>query len=305
MSNAPPANYTAYGLSIFSEIDLPELQSAPANASQQVGIRLGEVPASLDNPSCQSGMFQVESGLFLLTVEGVARYLVSYGKSIVIQPLPGHDPDSVRLFLFGSVFGALLHQRGLSPLHGSAIDTPQGAIIFAGRSGSGKSALAAALHLRGYPLISDEISALSSLREGVCVLPSIPRLLLWPKVIEALGLQGPHVRTVRPGILKCHIPVNKAFIASPSKIRSVYVLSVTNLSDFSLRRIAGVPKIQELLGIAYRRSILPGFSLGEAHFNQLMALTRQAAIARLGRPRGKKSLSETADLIERDLNGEL
>lgn len=47
----------------------------------------------------------------------------------------------------------LLYQRGILPLHGSTIETPQGAVMFAGVSGSGKSTLAASFHAHGYAVL--------------------------------------------------------------------------------------------------------------------------------------------------------
>lgn len=295
-------DYTAYGLSIYSEIDLPELTCATATATPHVVIRRGSVPVQLDHPMAGGGMFQVENQRFLLVVEGVARYLVSDGSTIVVDTCSEDDGDSVRLFLLGSVWGALLHQRGLSPLHGSAIGTPGGAVIFAGRSGSGKSALAAAFHARGYPVITDEICAISIVPGGAEVSPAFPRLLLWPNIIEQLGLQGPDVRAARPNLLKQHVPVNTGFATAPSRIRAIYILSVTNALDLSLTPINGLKKIQELLGVAFRRSFLWGIRAEEAHFSRMMALAGNAGMARLARPGGKALLLETADLLEKDFN---
>ena len=289
----------AWGLLIRSSVPLPELQAVESGEEPQVVIHTGEVPRALDNPTVQSGLFQADARRYLLTVEGVARYLVSDGRSIVIEPFPGHDDDSVRLFLLGSVFGALLRQRGLTPLHASAVRTPGGAIVFAGRCGSGKSALAAALYRRGYPLVADEICAVSILDGGAYIAPAPPRLLLLPDVVECLGLDGPGVRPARPGILKRHVPALDGFEASPIRIRRIYALTTTGVRELSLTAITGSRKVMQIVLLRFRRSSVAGVPV-EEDFNSMVSLARHIDFFQLGRPQGKSSLSETADLVERD-----
>ena len=50
---------------------------------------------------------------------------------------------------------------GCVPLHAAAVDSDAGVIALAGRSRSGKSTLAAAAVLAGYPYVADEITAVS------------------------------------------------------------------------------------------------------------------------------------------------
>ena len=67
----------------------------------------------------------------------------------------------IEILLFGPVWAALCHQRGLLPLHASAIVTRGGIAAFAGHRGAGKSTTAALLSLLGYELVTDDVLPVS------------------------------------------------------------------------------------------------------------------------------------------------
>src|SRR6266536_1366743 len=162
--------YRAFGLTIRSEIELPEL--LPGEASPDLEIRFGKVPDKLRDPTAAGVCYEASSGQFLLKVDGHARYWATNGSEIVIQQDFRTARDDLRAFLLESVLGAILHQRGVLALHASAIEVRGGAAILAGPSGAGKSTLAAALAKRGHRVLSDEIAAVT-IREGwPCVLPA-------------------------------------------------------------------------------------------------------------------------------------
>ena len=104
-------------------------------------MRLGRVPEQLDEADATGVFYQAKRGMLLLNVERVARFLISSGNEILVDVVPGAEWDMVLLLLFGSAFGALLHQRKLLVVHASAIATTRGAVLFTGASGYGKSTL--------------------------------------------------------------------------------------------------------------------------------------------------------------------
>ena len=80
----------------------------------------------------------------------------------------------------------ILRLRGLVPLHASAVVVQDRAVLFAGAGGVGKSSIAAAFALLGYPVLSDDIVVMS--HSGGCVLahPSHARLSMWPDSASSL-----------------------------------------------------------------------------------------------------------------------
>jgi hypothetical protein len=293
--------YLAWGLAIDSDIPLPELDPGDDTGPADVKIHSGPVPPELPGRTVRGGLFEAGPGSLLLGLDGVARYLVCGGSAITVHPAPDADGDSVRLFLMGSVLGALLQQRDLLVLHGSAIQTPRGAVIFAGESGIGKSALAGAFHARGYPLMTDEISAIRSHPTGAELIPSCPRLLLWPDVMELLNLGNDGVRPARANLKKLHVPLEKGFSRVSAPLHAVYILHVTNGREFEVSPITGFDGVQELIAVTFRRSFLTAMCPDNSWFQQLTALAGRVRISRLYRPAGR-SLRETADFLEKDFS---
>jgi hypothetical protein len=267
-----------------------------------VSIRLGEVSDHLPGASGHGVLYDCTSSKFLLKIEGVARYLVSDGRTIVIQPERGADPDSVRLFLSGSVFGALLHQRRVLTLHASAVVTRSGAVLFAGLSGSGKSTVAAAFHQKGYPVLADELCAIDT-RGAPHVFCGAPALLLWADGLRSLGLESSQLRPVRPQFTKFVFPLGDAFATEPVPLRAIYILEVANAGISAPKAVKGMEKIEVLAHNGYRPHFVAQMALEGSLLQPLATVARTVPVARVDRPRGSFPVSELVDLLERDLEG--
>ena len=148
--------YKAFGLTVSSSMPCPEL--LPGAGEPDVTVTYGDVPRDLAGAKGRGVCYQAAPGELLLRVDGVAQFLVRGGSEIIIDRHPAASDDDVRLFLLGSAFGALLHQRGILALHGSTVKVGDGCVVFLGRSGMGKSTLATILARRGYPCLGDDVA---------------------------------------------------------------------------------------------------------------------------------------------------
>jgi hypothetical protein len=293
-----PFFYSAFGLKISSALELPELLGG--SAPFDVTVQLGKVPENLEAPTGRGVLYQITPQQFLLRVPDAARYLVSDGNSIVIERDANVADAQVRLYLLGSAFGALLHQRGALPIHGSAIATPRGAVIFAGPSGRGKSTLAWEYQRRGYRHLCDDVSVVGFVDAKPIVYPAYPQMSLWADVLDKQGQGRGDLRAVHPELQKFALPTRETFNATPVPLYAVYVLNTINTNTFELAPIKGLDKLQILAENTYRPRFMAGMGKRADHFQLATMAGQQLHTRRVTRPMHPYQLKELADLIEKD-----
>ncbi len=295
-------HHTAFGLHIRSCIALPEVVSAP-EADGDVRISYGTVPAELEGTVARGVRYQAAAGRLQLQVDGIARYLISGGREITIDRDPAADDDDVRLFLLGSALGALLHQRQDLVLHGSAIDAGGWAAAFIGRSGAGKSTLSTAFRKKGYPILTDDLCVLRAGAVGneLLVHPGPPQSKLWLDSLKRLDISPDNLRQIRRKLEKRAVPLGDGHAASPLPLRKLYVLRPNHQGELKLTPVEGPAKFNLLKMHTYRFGYVGGLGEKPAHFQQAMALAKQARLTIALRPSEPFQLDELAAAIEADL----
>ena len=295
--------YYAYGLNIASDLECPELLRGDG-AAADVRVRLGAVPACLDSPKAQDTFYQVAPTQFILNIEHVARFFVGNGNEIVIERAPEATDGDLRVFLLGTVIGVLLHQRGVLPLHASAIETRLGAVAFAGEVGCGKSTLAAAFHRRGYRVLADDVCAVSLDQEGKPLLtPAYPQLNLWADTLAHIGEAKEDLRRTRSVTEKYGRSVREGFSMLPVPLCGVYELRKMDSAHPSLARVTGREKMWLLRDNTFRLFARAGMGDGERYLQMALAVAQHIRAARVSRPRESFLLEELADMVESDLGG--
>ncbi|HTC04061.1 MAG TPA: hypothetical protein VK749_11715, partial [Xanthobacteraceae bacterium] len=216
--------YRIAGLSVSSEIELPGLIASTVERLPQVSIRRGAVPENLSDSRATGPTWQVADKQFLLRIPNVARFLLNDGREIVVAPETDESVADIPIFILGTVFGILLHQREQIVLHASAVRVNGRAVLFCGPSGAGKSTLAAALAQRGYPLVTDDVCTLSADGPGApLVHPDGRQLKLWAHAIERLDLAQQRGERVRQSLEKFYVEPSEVF-TEPLALGAVYAL---------------------------------------------------------------------------------
>lgn len=291
--------YLAYNLSIQSDLALPELLPDVSNATEQpdVVIRFASIRADGLPHGQQLGPFLwVSAQALWLQVPHVARFLVQSGHTLLIDPEPGIDEDSLRVFLLGSALGALLFQRGYLVLHGNAIRIGDQCMVCVGHSGAGKSTLAAGFMQRGFQILADDVVPVDS---GCHALPGFPRIKLWQDVADKLGLDTSTLRRIRPTTEKFNLPV--ASVGESLPIRWVYILGSGPIDTIRLEPIQGMQRFLPLHNNTYRVRFLKGMALQPEHLRLCGQLASQIRLTRVIRPDSGFELDGLIDHLLADM----
>jgi len=276
--------YSLFGLTVKTEI--PFAQNTTTDKTVDVTVEYGLVPEHLPNAVQEGILFQASPEAFLLKVDRIARYFVSGGNRIVIKPEQNAHEDDIRLFLMGSVMGALLHQRSFLPLHASAVEINGKCVLFTGPSGRGKSTLAAGFARRGTSLFADDICAVSIDKKGSPrVVPGFEQLKLWEDTLSVLDLDVGLLKSVRFGktLKKYYLPVSQ-FRNTTSPVHSVFVLDTHNEPHILISQFKGMQKIEAIIENTYRVNFLDGFKRRQQHFDLCKKMAEAVSIYHIARP---------------------
>ena len=208
-----------------------------------------------------------------LDVADVARFRIRGGSEIVVNPAQGADACDIRLFLLGSAFGVLLHQRGMLPLHANVLERDGLAIGFLGPSGAGKSTLAGYLGKHGFRVLGDDVCVATFDALGrPWAQPGIPRLRLWQEAMDALRIDAVATR-VRNGLDKFVVPVKAVTRSFP--LNRLYLLRspAAQSSQKPFRRLSRTSAMGVLIANTYRGGYVPILNQSEAHWRSCMRLS--------------------------------
>ena len=275
-------DYRVFGLKIRSEIPLPELFEASDSAEPDVTIRRGIIQQARSDSEIER-----DGAALILTIPDIARYRIDNGRDILIDADSGIPDRNLRLFLLGSAFGALLHQRGMMPLHANAVEIDGRAFAFMGEPGAGKSTLAAWFHDGGFPIVADDVCVVRLDDDGIAyAYPGLPRLRLWQEALDSTGRESAHYERSYVGaaaqIEKFDVPIERSgAAASRLPLSAIYVLE--RGSDFSIERLTGVDAVEAIFANTYRGSYVAAASNQQGHWAMATELARNVPVYRFVR----------------------
>lgn len=296
--------YSCFDFRLNSTIQLIELAPAEdADARPLVDIRVGPVPEVLPGSPLPQFGIQAAGDTVLLTVPGVARYLVRGEREIIVDPAPEASERNVRLFLLGSALGILCHRRGLLPLHANAVIADGSGYAFCGQSGAGKSTLAAHFAREGYAVLCDDVCAVSFADDGTPLAwPGLPRLKLWGDAAQAFGHDSASLDRAVEGHDKFHVPLAEASATRPVPFRRLYRLARTEPGEpRAISRLRGQRAMAVVMENTYRNSYLGPMGLVTQHFRLCADLMRRAEVYEARRDWGYDVFAREAELFERHI----
>ena len=188
-------HYRLYGLVVGANAPIGGAPLAPPDAVADLNIEFNP----LDVPSLlREGTTVIEElprnaagdPLFTLFRRGDdylfdfpdgAQFLIAADAAHVRASWPPHlDATLAAIYFINTVMAFILRLRGHEVLHASAALIDGSAVAFIGPSGAGKSTIAACLARRGFPILSEDVTALVEAGDRFFVLPAHARIRLWP-----------------------------------------------------------------------------------------------------------------------------
>ena len=200
--------YVVYGLGFQTNVPIDALVGLPHPEKIDVYIGIVDMLALIDAsagliveefyvslncdaggiPEFRASRLHPGENVRIAYSDGLVFDLDAQGRQISVYVPEGQSVDDLTPVLLGPMMGLLLRLRGITCLHASAVVIDDRAIGLVGVSGAGKSTTAAAFARLGYPVLTDDVLALTDCTDHFLVRPAYPRVRLWPQ--SAVGLFG-------------------------------------------------------------------------------------------------------------------
>lgn len=261
--------YSAFGLTIRSELPLPEFCRLPGRRPGSVDVEISLADqgrnsgAEASAPSCTVGLREAH-----FWFEGVGGFDVTDGSRIRIRRHPAADDALLRMYVEGMMMATILFQRGHIVLHASVVQIGEKCAAFLGHVGAGKSSVAAALHVRGHGVVSDDNAAIDFSGGQPAVLPAFPYVKVFRSIAQSLGVPDGSLTVMHSSQPKCARGVRAGFPRAPVTLDRIYVLSRGEEHDLRTlsKRDATIELVRNSVPIRWK---LPG---GPEHLAQCAAL---------------------------------
>ncbi|TCN22177.1 aldolase [Mesobacillus foraminis] len=298
--------YKAFGLSINSEIPLSDLSpSESGEGTADIEVLIEDLSKPWIKMTDNQSQFVVKENLVMFKVPNLAIFAIQDGKRIIVSPAKNYEEDMMRLFILGTCMGALLMQKRILPLHGSAIAIDGKAYAIIGESGAGKSTLASAFLKRGYQLLTDDVIALSISKSSLPIItPSYPQQKLWQESLKEFGMEFSTYSKVYQRETKFAVPVPTQFYRDPLPLAGIFELVRSESESLDLIKIEGLDRLQTLFNNTYRNFLIPSLGLLEWHFNISTSIVSQTRMFQLQRPINSFTAHQLVSLILNCLNKE-
>lgn len=238
--------YRAYGLTFCSESFIPSLlEIAGASSGPDIVFSYGDEPGWVQRAR-RMPRRQLHTLPANQEIADVALQLNTYGEEEYFEIIYSDGSEflldaaatnvwgtcrcplvieDLTTYLVGPVMGFILRRRNRIPLHACTIEIDGCAVALSGAGGAGKSTTAAALALRGAPILCEDVSPMLEREGNFSALPGYPRVCLWPEAVRILLGSEEALPKITPTWEKCYLPLDGKrahFASKPSLLAAVY-----------------------------------------------------------------------------------
>lgn len=249
------------------------------------------LPALYADPIFGKHRWSANGKELTLQIENVASYKIQDGAEVYVCPNPISDPDSIQLFLNGSVLGAVLHQRGIMPFHGSSFIFKDRGVLICGNSGVGKSSVVVAFCKDEGRLVNDDITPICFDNERITLVLLGTEVKLWDDAISLLQLDKTDLKKIRPSLNKYYVSGVARQEEKQPLLHTFIVLRTHNQNNFEIKRPKGIERFNCLRHNIYRKIYLKGMPQTEKkYFEQLLNAANLLDVVIVFRPQRSNAL---------------
>ncbi|MEO8452885.1 MAG: hypothetical protein ABI647_24060 [Gemmatimonadota bacterium] len=282
---AAPRAWTAHGLT-FSQHEM---------AGADVHVTFGEAPERLDEPCARTPQRDAGPGDWLVRLAPDRRLRATDGRMITIDAPPDANQADLARWIEGPATAAILYQRGILPLHASAVLMDGELVAFLAPSGTGKSSLAAGFVADGATLFADDLLAVRLDEDGAPkAFPGSTRLRIPAATWAALGSGAFRVLREDPDGKRV-VLTGRPRANEPRPIAAIFLLEIG--ADLYASRLAGFALLRQLRHLVARPALARPLGAEAAVFAALGRITEVVPAWRLVRPEAGWSLGAAQSLI--------
>jgi hypothetical protein len=250
-----------------------------------VEIQHVEHVREVKHPIYSNDWMSIGASEFSMTVKNVGDFYAGNGNKIEYSSNKKADNASIELYMNGSVYGAILHQRRILPLHGSSFIFNDSGVMFCGDSGAGKSSLTTSFCLNGAKFLTDDVTPILFEDEKPYIWPKTGKIKLWDDSLEQLKKKKTNLTQIRPEDEKYYLEIESTQ-KEAFPLHTILILQVTEEDGVSFEKVQKVEAFSYLHKEIYRREYL--FAMPEAetaYLNQISDICNEVSIYRVKRPR--------------------
>ncbi|WP_309121668.1 aldolase [Paenibacillus sp.] len=301
--SATTAIYEAFGFRVSSEFLMPELTMHEDRSYADIRIRQSDLSPLWREVDHSGKLVYAVEDRILFRVPDTAIFSIASGNTILVSPSDGMEEDKMRLYLLGTCMAIVLLQRKILPLHGSAIKLGDMAYAIVGESGAGKSTLASMLMRYGYPLVSDDLIAVSfetesgGARRGPEIIPSFPQQKLWSESLRRLEMKIGDYRPLFERENKYAVPIKDRFYGKRLPFGGVFELVKTEEGNVDVAALRGLEAVRALYRHTFRNFFVPMLGLQQWHLDVSVQLLQCIQVRQLRRPSNGDTIVQLAESI--------
>lgn len=294
--------YSAFGLTVSSDIQFPELTLTSTEKSPNVLVKRGSISVSESTSTRPRVVFE-DATEFTLLYES-CNLLVKDGEQIVVDPRRGSSRKEVRWTVLGPAFNFLVHQRNHLVLHGSTVSIDGCAVAFIGESGAGKSTTAAAFVDEGHSVLSDDVVAVNTSATQPTVQPAFSSVKLHNDIASRFGerlvpiLKDETKQDSNEGEERFYGTQNPH--TTPLPLRAIYCLSEED--DFSVSRIEPAAAAIELAQTTYTVGTQRHQREALRALEDVSRVAENVPVSRMSHPHEFEALTDIVRFVEKEVS---